>query len=79
MSQKFIIIETTSSSIEEAEKITKILLNKKLAGCIEFKKITSFYFWQGENHSYQTPQIIAIAIENIDANYGNWLNSCIDQ
>ncbi len=44
----FIIIETTTPSIDLANKIAKILLAKKIAGCIEMNQITSIYNWQEE-------------------------------
>ena len=54
MSNDFIIIETTVRDLDEANKIAKILLDKKIAGCVNFKKIVSNYFWQGEiNHDQE--------------------------
>jgi periplasmic divalent cation tolerance protein len=44
----FIIIETTTPAIDLANKISKILLDQKIAGCIEFQESTSNYFWQGK-------------------------------
>ena len=48
MSNDFIIIETTVRDLDEANKIAKILLDKKIAGCVNFQKIVSNYFWQEE-------------------------------
>jgi len=53
MSNDFIIIETTVRDLNEANKIAKILLDKKIAGCINFQQITSNYFWQEEIHCDQ--------------------------
>ena len=46
--EDFIIIETSTPSIDLANKISKILLDKKIAGCIELQESTSNYFWQGK-------------------------------
>jgi len=43
---KYIIINTTTDSLKEAEKIEEVLLNEKLAACIQVSKITSYYNWQ---------------------------------
>lgn len=44
----YIIIKTTTQTKEEAQKIMQILLNKKLAACIQVKEIESFYIWEGQ-------------------------------
>jgi periplasmic divalent cation tolerance protein len=46
MQEKFIIIESTFPNLELAKKLAKILLEKKLAPCVQIKKIESFYIWQ---------------------------------
>ncbi len=46
MKEKFLIIKTTYPKISEAKKIAQILLNKKLAACIEFSKINSNFIWE---------------------------------
>tara|TARA_B100000900_G_scaffold273215_1_gene233384 strand:+ start:119 stop:430 length:312 start_codon:yes stop_codon:yes gene_type:complete len=43
-----LIIITTEPQIERAEKISTLLLEKKLAACVSFKEISSTYFWQGK-------------------------------
>jgi len=32
----------------------------------------------GDNHSYEVPEIITLNIQNIEKNYSEWLNSCIE-
>ena len=49
----FIAIETTYPNLEEAKKLAKILLNKKLAACVHFNTISSFYSWQGNIENSQ--------------------------
>ncbi len=48
MKNKLIIIKTTTSSLEEANKISNILLEKKIAGCIQMHEITSNYIWENK-------------------------------
>ena len=45
---KAVIIQTTTSSKEEAKKIAKILIQDKLAACIKLKDIESLYNWDGK-------------------------------
>lgn len=40
------VIQTTCSSYEEAKKIATILLEEKLAACIQMSEIESFYKWK---------------------------------
>ena len=48
MNKQLICIETTTPSFEEAEKISRIILDEQLASCIQFQQINSRYFWQGQ-------------------------------
>lgn len=48
MNEQLISIETTAPSIEEAEKISKIILDQKFAGCVQYQQINSRYYWQGQ-------------------------------
>ena len=45
---KAVIIQTTTSNEEEAKKIAKILIQDKLAACIQLKEIESIYNWDGK-------------------------------
>lgn len=40
------IVQTTCGSKKEAKKIAKILIDKKLAACVQVSKIESFYTWE---------------------------------
>ena len=49
MSSPFIVIITTTSNKEDANKIAKTLLAKKLAGCVQvIGPISSHYYWKDE-------------------------------
>lgn len=43
-----VFIYTTCQNSEEARKIGKILVEKRLAGCVNVWPIESIYFWEGE-------------------------------
>jgi periplasmic divalent cation tolerance protein len=40
-----VIIQTTCSSNEEAKKIAKVLIEERLAACIQLSEIESIYTW----------------------------------
>ncbi|QKF74237.1 putative CutA divalent ion tolerance protein [Aliarcobacter faecis] len=42
---KTVIIQTTTSSKDEAKKIAKVLIEEKLAACVQLKEIESIYSW----------------------------------
>ena len=45
---KVVIVQTTTSNEEEANKIAKILIQDKLAACVQLKDIESLYNWDGK-------------------------------
>ena len=45
---KTVIVQTTTSNEEEAKKIAKILIQDKLAACVQLKNIESLYNWDGK-------------------------------
>lgn len=45
---KIVLIQTTCSTKEEARKIAKVLIEEKLAACIQMFEIESFYNWNDE-------------------------------
>ena len=53
---------------EEYQLIIKTILEKE----------DEVYMYIKDNHSYETPEIISLSINNIDESYSNWLNSCIN-
>ena len=45
------VLLTTVPSREEAAKIVKILIDEKLAACVQLLPIESFYVWQGKTQN----------------------------
>ena len=45
---KIILIQTTCSNKNEAKEIAKVLIENKLAACVQMSEIESFYRWQDE-------------------------------
>ena len=52
-----LIIITTESNIDYADKISKLLIKKKIAACVSLKEINSKYFWEGEVESTNEVEI----------------------
>jgi periplasmic divalent cation tolerance protein len=94
------MISTTFDNKEEANKLIKMLLEKRLVSCCQLSKVTSSYHWKGkiehtdelllqmkskkelykdieknilENHSYETPQIVAYDIVDGYNEYLDWI------
>jgi periplasmic divalent cation tolerance protein len=45
------VLLTTSPNREEARLIAKLLIDEKLAACVQLLPIESFYFWQGKTQN----------------------------
>ena len=45
------VLLTTVPSREEATKIAKLLIDEKLAACVQLLPIESFYVWQGKTQN----------------------------
>jgi periplasmic divalent cation tolerance protein len=100
---RYIQVLTTTDKREDAEKIARILLEMRLAGCVQVVgPVSSLYWWKGEieqaeewlciiksredlygelektireNHSYETPEIIAVQIVSGDRSYFEWMDA----
>ena len=42
---------TTTASRNEAQAIAKLLIEEKLAACVQLMPIKSFYFWEGKTQN----------------------------
>jgi periplasmic divalent cation tolerance protein len=97
-------VYVTASNGEEAKKIARHVLEKKLAACVNIFPISSMYWWKEKieesdevgmiiktksekfkelrneiksMHSYTTPCICAIALEDGSQAFLNWINSVV--
>lgn len=43
-----IFLHTTCSTFEEAEKLGKLIIDKKMGACVHYWPIKSMYNWKGE-------------------------------
>lgn len=43
-----VLIQTTCSNKNEAKNIAKVLIEEKLAACVQLSEIESFYSWNNE-------------------------------
>ncbi|MBW2544162.1 MAG: divalent-cation tolerance protein CutA [Deltaproteobacteria bacterium] len=46
-SKKYCVILTTCGNREEAEKLARLLIESRLAACVQLTGVTSFYEWDG--------------------------------
>jgi periplasmic divalent cation tolerance protein len=98
-----IVVLSTAATTEEAEKLARMLVERRLAACVNvIPGMKSYYRWQGEletaaecllvvkssrglfpaltaaleaEHSYETPEAIAIPVLDGAANYLSWLGA----
>ncbi len=66
----FSLVFTTESNLENAKKLAKDILKKKLASCVSFHKINSIYWWEDElNENLEIQIIIKTKSKYIDLLY----------
>jgi periplasmic divalent cation tolerance protein len=53
------LLLTTASSREEAQKIARLLIDEKLAACVQLLPIESFYVWQGKTQNEAETLLLA--------------------
>ena len=58
MKSNTIAVFTTTDSLEEARKLTKSLVEQKLAACAQISEIESFYTWDKEVQNDQEFRIM---------------------
>ena len=58
MKSNTIAVFTTTNSLEEARKLTKSLVEQKLAACAQISEIESFYTWDKEVQNHQEFRIM---------------------
>lgn len=99
---KYVMVITTCPDEELASRIATVLVERKLAACVQASAITSTYRWQGaietgrefrlmikaksadydaiqacimEMHTYQNPEVIAVAIVAGSRLYLDWIDA----
>jgi periplasmic divalent cation tolerance protein len=101
----YILVLITCAKKQEALKVGKALLTKKLVACVNITdKVESFFWWRGKItrarewliiakstrskldkitkvakslHSYEVPEIIALAIAGGNKTYLDWIDDSI--
>lgn len=63
---RLLAVYTTVGSVEEARKIARALVERKLAACAQISQIESFYSWKG---ALQNEPEFRILIKTTDARY----------
>lgn len=99
---KLITVHTTVATHDDARRMARAVVERKLAACAQVWEIESFYCWQGETkhapewrvalktttdryaalesairelHTYELPDIHAVPIEQVSAEYGAWVEA----
>jgi len=102
----YYFVYVTFPSEDDAVKVGKHLLEKKLAACVNFWKMNSMYWWEGEIqsdsevamivktkaerfsevrdeikklHSYTTPCICALQVEEGNPEFLRWIDSIVEE
>ena len=96
-----VLVLSTAASLKEAQKLSNLLLQHRLAACVNLlPSVRSCYRWRGKvtrsrevlmliktdrpklksifkflklHHSYETPELIALPIQQGEAAYLRWL------
>jgi len=104
MTDKIVVLSTCSGE-EEAERIARVLVEGRLAACVNIVPgVRSVYRWQGavesagewllvikssrerfdelraaleKAHSYEVPEVIAMAVVDGSPNYLNWVEGSL--
>lgn len=63
---KLIAVHTTVSTVEEARKIARTLVERKLVACAQISRIESFYCWNG---AVQNEPEFRLLFKTTDARY----------
>ena len=99
--ERAVLVYTTWPSIVEAERAGRVIVERRLAACVNILPgMISHYWWKGqieraeevvmfvktratladavgdavkEHHSYTTPAIMTLPVENVDPDYHAWI------
>lgn len=59
-----IFIYITCNDIKEAKKIGRLIVEKKLGGCVNIWPVESIYFWEGEIREDQEVAFLVKTLES---------------
>lgn len=62
----FSIVYITTGNMDEAKQIARILVEKKLAACVNMFPVTSIYRWDGIQEDYEVAMIVKTTYEQIE-------------
>ena len=62
---KFIEVVTTFDNIDEARKISQMILDKRLGACCSIEEIESIYRWKGKIENSKEFQLTIKTAENL--------------
>jgi periplasmic divalent cation tolerance protein len=99
--ERVVLVYTTWPSVVEAERSGRVLVERRLAACVNILSgMISHYWWQGklerdeetvaifktraslgedlcravkDVHPYETPSIVVLPLESVDADYYAWI------
>ena len=99
--ERAVLVYTTWPSIVEAERAGRIIVEKRLAACVNILPgMLSHYWWRGkieraeevvmfiktraalansvsaavrELHTYETPAIMILPVDNVEPDYHRWI------
>lgn len=58
-----VFIHTTCATKEEAEKLGKLIIDKKMGACVDYWSIRSMYTWQGEFKNTEEVMMVIATFE----------------
>ena len=68
MSAPFLLVVTTVGSRDEADRLARTLVERRLAACAQISAIDSYYAWQGEiRHDAEFRILFKVAASAYDA------------
>jgi periplasmic divalent cation tolerance protein len=59
-----VFIYTTCKSTEEAERLGRIIISKKIAACVDYWPVSSCYNWQGEMKCVSQAMLLVTTFES---------------
>ncbi len=73
-----VFVYTTCANVERAKDLGKLLVEKKMAACVDFWPVGSMYYWKGELKAVSQAMLLVTTLESklaaiedtISANHG---------